>query len=276
MPEERVPEHPCRNLVQREQARQTVRNAESALNPAGACPKATPIMDTPFTTTDIGMDVSLRGLKHRGFLPSQVLDIGGSNGSWTQRCMKYFPEASYFLVEPMIEREPSLAKLKQGHANVDFLIAAVGERECTTEIGIAPDMWGTSFHHPGVERRAVPVVTLDGLLERGAFKSPDFIKLDIQGHEWYALSGATECLKSCRLVLSECVLHPYSPSMKLMGDITELLWKQGFMPYEVVDTLRRAHSGAMGQCDMLFIRKGDPLIDHKHFVYPETGTFFRK
>ena len=32
----------------------------------------------------------------------------------------------------------------------------------------------------------------------------------------------------------------------------------------------------MSQCDMLFIRKGDELIDTKHYLYAETGTIMQK
>jgi hypothetical protein len=153
---------------------------------------------------------------------------------------------------------------------------AAGEDNTEREIGISSDQYGTSFIHRGIEQRTVQVVTMDSLLRNGAFLPPDFMKLDIQGHEWYALTGASECLKSTRLVLCECVFHPYTPTMKIIGDVVDLLRSCGFVPYEIVDTLRRAHSGAMGQCDMLFIRPGDPLINDRHFVYPETGTFFRK
>jgi len=36
--------------------------------------------------------------------------------------------------------------------------------------------------------------------------------------------------------------------------------ERNFIPYEFVDYLRRPLDGAMGQCDILFIRRGHPLI----------------
>ena len=36
--------------------------------------------------------------------------------------------------------------------------------------------------------------------------------------------------------------------------------EQGFIPYEIVDILRRPLDGAMGQCDILFGRVGHPLL----------------
>jgi hypothetical protein len=35
---------------------------------------------------------------------------------------------------------------------------------------------------------------------------------------------------------------------------------QGFRPYEVVDVLRRPYDGAMGQCDLLFVRENHWLV----------------
>jgi hypothetical protein len=38
-----------------------------------------------------------------------------------------------------------------------------------------------------------------------------------------------------------------------------------FIPYEFVDYLRRPLDGAMGQCDILFIRKDHPLVSKKQW-----------
>ena len=61
-----------------------------------------------FKTNAIGMETTLRGLKHRGFEPTPVLDIGAAVGEWTRLCLKYFPNARYYLIEPMIERKNDL------------------------------------------------------------------------------------------------------------------------------------------------------------------------
>jgi len=232
--------------------------------------------DPHFGISELGMQTTLRGLAHRNFNPNTILDIGASNGRWTCECMSYFPNANYFLIEPMEEHNEALTVLSTENERVSFEIAAADTVSGkVVDLGIAPDQAGSSLHQPTLSTRKVPTVSLDSLFADGRFDQPDFIKLDIQGHEHAVLMGAGNVLKNCRLVLSECILHPYTKTMNLMGDIVAVLAQQEFMPYEIVDTLRRQHSGAMGQCDILFIKKGDPLIDDCHFRYPHTGTFFQ-
>jgi FkbM family methyltransferase len=228
-----------------------------------------------FGLEELGMQPTLRGLVHRQFRPKTILDIGASNGRWTRECSEHFPDSNYFLIEPMEEHTQALVALSDVNSKISFEIAAADTVSGkVVELGISPDLAGSSLHHPTLATRKVPTVSLDQLFADGRFKQPDLIKLDIQGHEHAVLLGATEVLKNCRLVLSECVMHPYTNTMNLMGDIVALLAEQEFMPYEIVDVIRRRHSGAMSQCDILFVKKGDPLIDHCHFTYPHTGTFF--
>ena len=229
----------------------------------------------PFGLEELGMQTTLRGLAHRKFSPKTILDIGASNGRWTRECIEYFPDSNYFLIEPMEEHHQALVALSKENPRISFEIAAADTASGKiVELGISPDQAGSSLHQPTLPTRKVPTVSLDQLFADGMFHQPDFIKLDIQGHEHAVLMGASEVLKNCRFVLSECIMHPYTKTMNLMGDIFALLAESEFMPYEIVDIIRRQHSGAMSQCDILFVKKGDPLIDHCHFIYPNTGTFF--
>ena len=50
----------------------------------------------------------LRGL---GLLPGNICDIGASDGKWTRKCLKVFPQAKYFCIDPLDENIPHLAKL---------------------------------------------------------------------------------------------------------------------------------------------------------------------
>jgi hypothetical protein len=38
--------------------------------------------------------------------------------------------------------------------------------------------------------------------------------------------------------------------------------ERGFIPYEFVDFLRRPLDGAMGQCDILFIKRNHQLVSN--------------
>lgn len=42
--------------------------------------------------------------------------------------------------------------------------------------------------------------------------------------------------------------------------------EHGFIHYEFVDFLRRPLDGAMGQCDILFVRSGHPLVSDRRWI----------
>ncbi len=214
---------------------------------------------------------TLKGLTLRDFSPRQIIDVGASNGSWTDKVMESFPDASYFLVEAMEERRPALEKFKALHPNTDFCIAALGEKSGEVSMNITADGFGTAVSETPDNARTVPLITLDQLLDDGSIQPPDFIKMDIQGYEWYALQGATRCLEKCRIVILECIMHPGKEDRKLMADLIILMKEHGFIPYEIVDAIeRQEHSYAMSQCDIMFVKLGDPLIDNKYFRWNHT------
>ena len=61
----------------------------------------------PFT-----MEEGLRRCAQRGIPIESVIDIGASNGSWTELCRRFFPDAHYFLVEAQPCHEPELKKFR--------------------------------------------------------------------------------------------------------------------------------------------------------------------
>ena len=102
-----------------------------------------------------------------GFVPQTILDIGAADG--TPELYTTFPEANFFLVEPLQEYEPSLQTIcTQIHA--DYAIAAVGDRNGSIVINITPDLYGSSVMQPAephleFKQREIPLVTLDTLVE---------------------------------------------------------------------------------------------------------------
>ena len=213
-----------------------------------------------FADREIGMEPCLKGLVTRGFRPSHVLDIGAATGDWTQLALRYWPQASYFLMEPLEERRERLAEVGRQHPNVRFTLSAAGACSCELPIGIVPDdLDGSSFLYSDISR-LVSVKAVDDLLLSGEVKQPQFIKIDVQGYERSVLKGAERTISSCPLILLESQFFPFEPSMWLMDESIAWMGDQGFRPYEVVDVLRRPYDGAMGQCDLLFVRENHWLV----------------
>jgi hypothetical protein len=60
-----------------------------------------------------GFQDALRRVKKRGIVPRQIIDVGAAKGLWTRECLEVFPEANYFLVEPLEENVTFLNELQR-------------------------------------------------------------------------------------------------------------------------------------------------------------------
>lgn len=230
------------------------------------CNNSKPILDNPEKSAsiqphEIGMDACLKGLSGRGFYPKMVLDIGAARGDWTQLAVQYWPDAEYFMIEPLQENEAVLQRLTSKTSKLNYVLAAAGSEKGTASLGVSQDLDGSSLlWSQMLPNREVPVVSVDTLLEHGKIKQPDFIKIDVQGYEWFVFQGSKKALEKCSLVLVELNFSRFSPVIKLVHECIEWLTNNGFVLYEIVDVLRRPLDHAMGQCDLLFCKNDHPLI----------------
>lgn len=214
---------------------------------------------------EIGMEAFIRGLCFRGFSPKMVIDIGAARGDWTRLALKYWSDSRYFLIEPLMEWQSKLKDLKKEYANLDYVLAAAGPEIGRGELGVTEDLCGSSFLYEGSFVREVPVITIDSLFEERKIEQPDLMKIDVQGFELFVLQGAIKAIEKCSLILLELQFIRFSPNMNLLHESIAWMVEHGFLPYEIVDALRRPLDGAMGQCDMLFCKMGHPLLEDKRW-----------
>ena len=206
--------------------------------------------------SDFGMYSCLRSLAARGYFPECVLDIGAAMGEWTGMALQFWPSARFVLFEPLEERRTALEELRRKHNNVDYILSGVADVPGRLSIGISENLYISSFAYPGDQNRYVEVVTIDQMRMERRFPQPQFLKLDVQGYEFKALAGASETMRDCDLILLELQFFRFAPDMLVMDEAIRWMAERNFFPYEFVDFLRRPHDGAMGQCDLLFLRGG--------------------
>jgi FkbM family methyltransferase len=164
------------------------------------------------------------------------------------------------MVEPLEERRASLQSLKEMHPNVDYILAGAADQPGRLTLGVTQGLFDSSFAYGGSEERVVDVATIDGLLHSGRIEQPQFMKLDVQGFEIRVLEGASEAMRNCDAVMIEQPFFRFCESMTLVHESIAWMAARGFLPYEIVDILRRPLDGAMGQCDILFVRQGHKLV----------------
>lgn len=214
---------------------------------------------------DLGMEAAICGLKNRGYSPRVVYDIGAADGGWTRLALKYWPEANYVCFEPLFERKEALSALCASRSRAGQIVVeacGVGDSDGELSIGVTDFLWDSSFAYSGSSARTVPVRRLDSLIEAG-MPLPSFIKIDVQGFERRVLDGGHEAMCHAELILMECQFFPFCDDMRSLDETIAYMSARQFIPYEFVDYIRRPLDGAMGQCDMLFIRRSHSLVSNK-------------
>jgi len=208
-----------------------------------------------------GMRAALEGLRARGYRPPVVYDIGAADGKWTTLALEIWSDATVVCFEPLSERLPALRVLQDGHpGKVVLQPFGVGDVDADLAMGVTDSLYDSSFAYDGSSARKLPVRRLDSLVAWAGLPLPSFVKIDVQGFERRVLDGAGRVLPSADLVLMECQFIPFCPEMRTLDATVADMAQRGFIPYEFVDFLRRPLDGAMGQCDILFARRGHALL----------------
>lgn len=169
--------------------------------------------------------------------------------------------ARFHCFEPLEARREQLTSLAARHpGRITYHGLGVSDTDGELALGVTEDLWASSFAYEGVKSQPARVRSLDSLLSQNAIPKPDFVKIDVQGFERRVIEGGRETLAACDFILMECAFYPFCQEMRRLDETIAFMSGKGFAPYEFVDFLRRPVDGAMGQCDILFIRKDHRLM----------------
>ena len=119
-----------------------------------------------------------------------AIDVGAHIGTWTLPLAKVFKQV--VAVEPQSENWACLEENLAGVGNVLVVDCAVGAAVSKGSMARPGDNSGTYHVAPGTETL---IVTLDNMMAGLELEAVDFIKLDVEGFEGFALEGATNVLR---------------------------------------------------------------------------------
>ncbi len=202
-------------------------------------------------------------LRKIGFNFKTICDVGASNGAWSRQCLKIFPDADYFCVEPLDGHQLELIEFEKEYPNIKHWHGCLGEskKEGVLNVdgsgsSILRGHWNNSY---GTEKE-VPIETLDNFVSMGLCSAPDLIKLDVQGYELQVLSGALETLKSTQAIIAEISFFPFQTGMPVFHEVVAQLNEYGFVVSDILSLLTRPLDNMAGQADLLFIKGNHPLL----------------
>ncbi len=210
------------------------------------------------------MNLLLEDLKQRGFQCKAFLDVGANNTLYSRMVWKIFPGAKFYLVEPLLEMKAYLDAFCAECSNAVYFLAGAGAKKERKLLTIFDELAGSSLvpapdeklMHIG-KQREIAIITIDDLIDTGKINLPDFIKLDIQGFELEALKGAEKTFGYTEVYIIEVSLFPYneSPQLPVLADVIHFMLHRDYVVYDFPGFLRRPLDGALGQCDICFVKK---------------------
>ena len=186
--------------------------------------------------------------------------MGVANG--TASLQNSFPNSFFFWIEPLIEFEEDLNKLKKKYTG-DYSITAVGAKDGIAVININEDLHGSSLLVPEemietkIVKREISVTTINALAKKNnlnRFKKI-LLKLDVQGFELAVLEGASEIMDKVDIIVLEVGLFKH---YQLAPDFTEVIIamkKLGYVVYDIVEGLNRPSDFALSYKDLFFVKE---------------------
>ena len=194
------------------------------------------------------------------FQVATVVDVGASNGCWTEMALRHWPEARYLLIEAQRDpHEPALRALQARRPQVDYVLAAAGGRLGTVHFDASDAFAGRASDAPVAGRDiVVPVTTIDHEVAARGLPGPYLVKLDTHGYEVEILRGAGRVLAEASLLVVEAYNFTLCEGALRFPELCAHLEPLGFRPVGLVDAMYRPKDGALWQLDLVFARADRP------------------
>jgi FkbM family methyltransferase len=214
------------------------------------------------------MTYLLEDLKSRGLLCTSIFDIGANRGDWSRTAKKVFPDAGITLIEPQIEMRNELELFCEEFTDSHFYLAGAGPSNTKMILTIWDDLLGSSLL-PKVnlslqnvgKQREVNIISIDSLIKEKNIQYPELIKLDIQGFELEALKGAESTFGKTEVYILEVSLFAFDdvPGAPIFSDVINFMLERNYLIYDFGGFMRRPYDGALGQCDICFVKQSGLL-----------------
>ncbi len=184
-----------------------------------------------------------------------VLDVGASDGRWSQQCMGWYGKADYVLFEPQPAHTAALAEFKaHSKQSVTIVPAAVGVSEGRIEFDASDAFGGALSPEKTAISIEVDLTTIDATVARLQLEGPFLLKLDTHGYEKSILDGAAQTLEKCGALIIEAYNHRFTAEGMMFWELCAFLAARGFRVIDMVDVTRRPRDHSMFQMDIVFVR----------------------
>lgn len=195
-----------------------------------------------------------------------VWDVGAHVGQYGSSLRANGYRGHIVSFEPASAAHADLQRTASGDERWTVVRAAAGQADDELELNISANGQSSSLlpmltrHVAAAPRSAyigtesVPVRPLDELVDELRLVAPFALKLDVQGYEMSALSGATQLLADCVLAEVELSLSPLYADGANWQQVVEYLSKRSLRLCDIDRVYYDHASGDLLQIDGLFRR----------------------
>lgn len=204
---------------------------------------------------DVSLQAAFERLAQRPVAVNTIIDIGASDGRWTEKIRRYYPEAFYMLVDANATHQAALERFKQRHPRSDYLIAAAGHEDGVCHFSFADDPLGGAVAAGAWQGTVeVPMTRIDTLVSERDLLPPYLIKLDTHGFEVPIIEGAGDTLLQTNMIVMETYNFQILPHSLKFYEMCSYMEARGFRPIDLIEPMHRPRDSAWWQVDLLFIR----------------------
>ena len=202
---------------------------------------------------------AVQALRHHGFEPQTVFDVGVGFGTWG--LYRAFPDAFYHLVDPTPESLPYMQKLVRRLSGQVHALA-LGDHDGEAKLEIRADIQGSTLLEEVGERdflrfERVPMRRFDKLFT--SFARPALCKIDVQGAELMVLEGMTGKVAELDALIVETSTIATVKGGAELASVVRFMSDHGFVVADIIGLKRRPLDGATAQVDLLFVPETAPL-----------------
>jgi FkbM family methyltransferase len=226
---------------------------------------------TGYTLTQIDperptMNRAMQAISDRRHAIETVVDVGASNGQWSEAFMAHYPQARYLLLEAQTVHSRALQQFCQRHPNASYVLAAAGAEKGEIYFDSGHPLGGQASYTPfAADNIVVPVTTVDNEVIGQALPGPYLLKLDTHGFETPILEGAQTTLQQTEVIVIECYNFKIAPESVLFHEMICQFEEMGFRCIDLVDIMYRPYDNALWQMDLVFIRADRPEFTYTRY-----------
>ncbi|MEY8868817.1 FkbM family methyltransferase [Gaetbulibacter jejuensis] len=208
-------------------------------------------------------------LKSLNFYPEAIYDIGANKGNWTFECLKYFPNATYYLFEPQQSLESDIKNLVGHYKNVHLYSVGVGDVNDDLNFTIHKRDDSCSYNYTedeakvkGFKQIKLPIVRLDSFVVDNNLKPPNLLKIDAEGLDLKVLEGGLALLSSVEVIMVEvAIVNPRMENTVL--NVLNYLDDKGFKLFDITDINRPFSNNVLWLSEFVFIKK-EGMLDQDY------------